>query len=146
MIKSLANKLKKNNKGFTLVELLVVIAIIGILGAVAVPTVFGNTDKAKASAVISDYNAVKTATLTYYNENSKDPAVIGDLNSHLDKTIGTDKAPFGGTYTLDVTSGVKLVLTVPSTLSDKAKEKITDSLGSKATIDTTNKIVTMKIK
>ena len=69
----LNKKVRKDNKGFTLVELLVVIAIIGILAAVAVPTLFGNVEKSKASKVTSDYNAVKTAVLTYYNETNVKP-------------------------------------------------------------------------
>lgn len=64
---------KKNNKGFTLVELLVVIAIIGILAVVAVPALFKNINKAKVADLESDYNAFKSASLSYYAEKNTYP-------------------------------------------------------------------------
>ncbi len=42
-------KLKKNNKGFTLVELIVVIAILGILAAVLVPQYIQYVEKSRIS-------------------------------------------------------------------------------------------------
>lgn len=64
-------KKKRNQKGFTLIELLVVIAIIGILAVVAVPALFKNINKAKVADVESDYNAFKSAALSYYTDNNK---------------------------------------------------------------------------
>lgn len=85
-----------NNKGFTLVELLVVIAIIGILAIVAVPALFDNINKAKRSKVESDYNAVKSALLSYYAENNELAKNINDLQ--VDGMLDYKKAPIGGEY------------------------------------------------
>lgn len=72
-------KKKKNNKGFTLVELLVVIAIIGILAVVAVPSLFKNINKAKASDVVAYMSAIKTAAMSEYADNNKGGTFTEDV-------------------------------------------------------------------
>lgn len=47
-------KMRKKNKGFTLVELLVVIAIIGILAAALVPSYLSYVEHARKSNVLSE--------------------------------------------------------------------------------------------
>lgn len=61
----------KNKKGFTLVELLVVIAIIGILAIIALPALFKNIEKAKIAKLEADISAIKSASLSYYADESK---------------------------------------------------------------------------
>lgn len=79
--------LVKNEKGFTLVELLVVIAIIGILAIVAVPALFSNINKAKATDVVADVRAIKTAAMSIYAENSKQ--AVEKLNDQTNADGGT---------------------------------------------------------
>lgn len=49
--------LKKNKKGFTLIEIIVVLVIMGILLAIAVPSVLGYVNKAREQQFLSDGRA-----------------------------------------------------------------------------------------
>ena len=147
---------RKNNKGFTLVELLVVIAIIAILAAVIAPNAFKAIDKAKVSAVVSDYRAVKVATLVYYSDTGKwptsstaskpDPGFVANPFEAADPEFGAwngpyldvwnEKSPFGAyafesedsdsVWIDNKANGVYLTI---KNLSDNAWEKLKEDLG-----------------
>ena len=55
------NKIKKENKGFTLVELIVVLVILAILAAILVPTLLGYIDKARGRKDVMTAEAYKQA-------------------------------------------------------------------------------------
>jgi general secretion pathway protein G len=60
--------------GFTLIELLVVIAIIAILSAVIAPNAYRAIEKAKIVGTIADYQAVKTAAMSFNADTGTWPA------------------------------------------------------------------------
>ena len=66
-------KLRSNQKGFTLIELMIVIAIIGILAAIAIPNFIAYRDKAYCGQAEHDAQNTLAALSSYY----ADPDHIG---------------------------------------------------------------------
>ena len=139
-------KKKKNNKGFTLIELLVVIAIIGILAVVAVPSLFKNINKAKASDAVAYINAVKTSAISEYASTQPTVPTTAEVIKSVEGTPDsiTVNTTAGQENPAIVKSGDKLVLNVKLNSKDIASA-VTKQLGSAAKLGDDETTVTVDI-
>lgn len=55
----------RNNAGFTLIELMVVIIILGLLAAIVMPRIVGETDKARYGAALAQMRILEDALKRY---------------------------------------------------------------------------------
>src|ERR1700678_2704349 len=65
--------MRKRQLGFTLIEIMVVVVILAVLGALVVPKILENVDKARVTRAQSDIRAIQTALDLYRLDNFKYP-------------------------------------------------------------------------
>ncbi len=59
----------RRQKGFTLIELLIVVAIIGIIAAIAIPTLLNAINRGRQKRTMSDMRTISTAIGAYGTDN-----------------------------------------------------------------------------
>ncbi len=75
----LSNRKNREEEGFTLIELLVVVIIIGVLAAIALPSLLGQVNKAKQAEPKNNIGTVNRAQQAFYLEYQKLAANMSEL-------------------------------------------------------------------
>ncbi|MFZ4437458.1 MAG: type II secretion system major pseudopilin GspG [Syntrophales bacterium] len=74
-------KMRRNEKGFTLIELMVVIVILGILAGLIVPRIMGRPDEARRAKARIQIESIETALKLYKLDNGNYPTTEQGLQA-----------------------------------------------------------------
>ncbi|MBD7908390.1 competence type IV pilus major pilin ComGC [Sporosarcina gallistercoris] len=101
-MKKFLQKKLKNEKGLTLVELLAVIVILGIIAAIAVPSIGGIIENTRVKAVKADAQTAIAAGSLYFAENAdtKDITDSVTVSELVSSGYLADKASLDDTSTV----------------------------------------------
>ena len=80
--------MKNNQSGFSLIELLLVVVIIGVIAAIAVPSLMKARTAAEDSSAYSAMRTLATLQTSYYTRNNR-YATIGELVTDQQIRLGT---------------------------------------------------------
>ena len=75
------------SRGFTLIEIMGVVVILAVLGALVVPKILENVDKARVTRAKSDIQAIETALDLYRLDNFKYPTTEQGLQALVKQPV-----------------------------------------------------------
>tara|TARA_B100000959_G_scaffold287483_1_gene372712 strand:- start:1194 stop:1640 length:447 start_codon:yes stop_codon:yes gene_type:complete len=98
MNKGVYMKVKKNNKGFTLIEIMVVVIILGILTAIVAPNIIGRVGDAQITAAKQTIRSIESALRMYRLDNFNYPSTEQGIEALTNKPSGQNARNWKGPY------------------------------------------------
>ncbi|MBP2240592.1 type IV pilus assembly protein PilA [Cytobacillus eiseniae] len=144
MLQKLGKKLK-NEKGLTLIELLAVIVILGIIAAIAIPSIGGIIQKSKEDAVRADAIQILNAAKLHVSSTGIDEDETSDTLTKAVLQQYMEGSSFKEEYTVEVTLPADGKETVFA-LTGSAKAGKKTMTFKEATLDNINKNENIEIK
>jgi len=79
--------MRSRQRGFTLIEIMVVVVILAVLGALVVPKILENVDKARVTGAKTDIRSIQTALDLYRLDNFKYPTTEQGLQALVTQPV-----------------------------------------------------------
>lgn len=130
------NKLKKNQKGFTLVELIVVLVILAILAAFTIPAMLGFVNDAKKKASLAEGREVYVASQSAASEETAKSTTGKLATGNADSVKEKAEALIND----DITENGNITVTVSDTKPNDFDTKIESGNTSKVWVTTAGQV------